>query len=297
MRPSPRSVRIRRRNPCPAQLIGPVHANPYPNTDSPGQTPECAAGNERYSGKAARIGNPPGNVGLQDRDDNEAQDVRRHQPRVSSFAAGIIGIVVVAAACYLIFGGALPFSGLAVRAQGGLHERDAAAHPLPGADRRRRRWRGRVGRPTSREARPAWSRWTSTRTGCRSMPTRQRPSGPGSSSRATSTSTWRPGTPNAPMLSSGSTLPAANTSGPVQLDRVLAALTLDARTNLQTLLQGIGASAQHDRHPRRERHAGCDHPQSDRRAGAQQVAGVLDRGVPGIGDRQRGPARRPSRTI
>ncbi|MGZ4232642.1 MAG: MlaD family protein [Solirubrobacteraceae bacterium] len=45
------------------QLIGPIHFNPYPNTDSPGQTPECAAGNERYSGASALIGNPPGNVG------------------------------------------------------------------------------------------------------------------------------------------------------------------------------------------------------------------------------------------
>ena len=43
---------------------GPLHANPYPNTDSPGQTPECAAGNEPYSASAALIGNPPGNVGL-----------------------------------------------------------------------------------------------------------------------------------------------------------------------------------------------------------------------------------------
>jgi ABC-type transporter Mla subunit MlaD len=51
-----------------------------------------------------------------------------------------------------------------------------------------------------------------------------------------------PGTPNAPILSSGATLPAPNTSGPVQLDRVLAALTSNARTNLQTLLQGIGAT-------------------------------------------------------
>jgi hypothetical protein len=43
---------------------GPLHVNPYPNTDSPGQTAECAAGNEPYSGKGALIGNPPGNVGL-----------------------------------------------------------------------------------------------------------------------------------------------------------------------------------------------------------------------------------------
>jgi ABC-type transporter Mla subunit MlaD len=43
---------------------GPLHVNPYPNTDSPGQTPECAAGNEPYSVHRASIGNPPGNVGL-----------------------------------------------------------------------------------------------------------------------------------------------------------------------------------------------------------------------------------------
>ena len=43
---------------------GPLHVNAYPNTDAPGQTPECAAGNEPYSTSAALIGNPPGNVGL-----------------------------------------------------------------------------------------------------------------------------------------------------------------------------------------------------------------------------------------
>jgi ABC-type transporter Mla subunit MlaD len=46
------------------QFIGPIHVNPYPNTDSPGQRPECAAGNERYSGSSALIGNPRQNVGL-----------------------------------------------------------------------------------------------------------------------------------------------------------------------------------------------------------------------------------------
>ncbi|HLY50938.1 MAG TPA: MlaD family protein [Solirubrobacteraceae bacterium] len=43
---------------------GPLHSDPYPNTASPGQTAECSAGNERYSGAAAVIGNPPGNVGV-----------------------------------------------------------------------------------------------------------------------------------------------------------------------------------------------------------------------------------------
>jgi hypothetical protein len=40
-----------------------VHTDPYPNTVSPGQVPECSAGNEPYSGSAPRLGNPAGNVG------------------------------------------------------------------------------------------------------------------------------------------------------------------------------------------------------------------------------------------
>jgi virulence factor Mce-like protein len=43
---------------------GPLHFNPYPNTDAPGQKPECAAGNEPYVAGHALIGNPPGNLGL-----------------------------------------------------------------------------------------------------------------------------------------------------------------------------------------------------------------------------------------
>ncbi len=48
----------------PTTEHGPLHVNPYPNTDSPGQTPECEAGNEPYSGLSADIGNVPGNQGL-----------------------------------------------------------------------------------------------------------------------------------------------------------------------------------------------------------------------------------------
>jgi hypothetical protein len=51
-------------DPNPNDQHGPLHVNPYPSTDSPGQTPECAAGNEPYSGARALIGNPPGNLGL-----------------------------------------------------------------------------------------------------------------------------------------------------------------------------------------------------------------------------------------
>jgi ABC-type transporter Mla subunit MlaD len=43
---------------------GPLHVNPYPNTASPGQPQECAAGNEPYVAAHASLGNPPGNLGL-----------------------------------------------------------------------------------------------------------------------------------------------------------------------------------------------------------------------------------------
>lgn len=45
------------------QASGPLHVNPYPNTASPGQPRECAAGNEPYPNKAV-LGNPAGNVGI-----------------------------------------------------------------------------------------------------------------------------------------------------------------------------------------------------------------------------------------
>ena len=45
------------------QSSGPIHVNPYPNTDSPGQPAECSAGREPFV-PGAVVGNPPGNVGL-----------------------------------------------------------------------------------------------------------------------------------------------------------------------------------------------------------------------------------------
>ena len=167
--------------------------------------------------------------------------MRRHQPRVSSFAAGIIGIVVVAAACYLIFGGALPFSGSPFVLKAVSTSETQLHIPSPvriaGVD---------VGEVVS------VTHIQGSSAGLITMDINKN----GLPIHANATAAIRsriflegnfyvdlaPGTPNAPVLSSGSTLPAANTSGPVQLDRVLAALTLDARTNLQTLLQGIGAS-------------------------------------------------------
>jgi phospholipid/cholesterol/gamma-HCH transport system substrate-binding protein len=50
----------------------------------------------------------------------------------------------------------------------------------------------------------------------------------------------KPGSPSAPTISSGHTIPITQTSDPVQLDQVLDALNSDTRANLQDFLQGYG---------------------------------------------------------
>jgi len=50
----------------------------------------------------------------------------------------------------------------------------------------------------------------------------------------------KPGTPSAPNLGDGDTLPVTQTSGPVQPDQVLSALNSDTRQSLQKLLGGLG---------------------------------------------------------
>jgi phospholipid/cholesterol/gamma-HCH transport system substrate-binding protein len=51
-----------------------------------------------------------------------------------------------------------------------------------------------------------------------------------------------PGTPSAPTVSSGYTIPVTQTSDPVQLDQILDALNTDTRANLQTFLVEYGSA-------------------------------------------------------
>ena len=50
----------------------------------------------------------------------------------------------------------------------------------------------------------------------------------------------KPGTPAAPELASGDTVPISQTAGPVQLDQVLTALQADTRKSLQETVVGLG---------------------------------------------------------
>jgi phospholipid/cholesterol/gamma-HCH transport system substrate-binding protein len=51
-----------------------------------------------------------------------------------------------------------------------------------------------------------------------------------------------PGTPSAPTIDDGDTLPATQTSAPVQFDQVLTALQSDTREDLKQLLEGYGTA-------------------------------------------------------
>ncbi|CAB4935981.1 unannotated protein [freshwater metagenome] len=52
----------------------------------------------------------------------------------------------------------------------------------------------------------------------------------------------QPGTPEAPRLSDGDTIPVTQTAGPVQIDQILTALQQDTRKSLQTTLVELGTA-------------------------------------------------------
>ncbi len=178
----------------------------------------------------------------QDRDDHAERRMRRHRSRVSNLAAGAIAAVAILAVCYLVFGGSLPFQapasccGRRSRSRPQLHLGSPVR--IAGVN---------VGTVT------AVKRVSGSSTAAVATMTIQ-PSGLPIHADATADIRPRlflegnfyvdlkPGTPAAPVLSSGATLPASQTTGPVQLDRVLSSLNSNSRENLQTLLQGLGAS-------------------------------------------------------
>ncbi len=172
--------------------------------------------------------------------------MRRHKPRVSNLLAGLIGLVVAAFITVVVFDKGLPFVGGQPFVLRAMFTSVTQLHI------------------------PSDVRISGVKVG--QVVSVQRVAGSSSSSQAAvvtmdidpaglpihadATVSIRPklflegnyyvdlspGTPGARRLSSGQTLAAANTSGPVQLDRVLAALTAQPRRNLQTLLQGLGGA-------------------------------------------------------
>ena len=168
--------------------------------------------------------------------------MRRHRARVSNLAAGLIAAVVLALAVYLAFGGPTPFAGSPFVLKAVFTSQTQLHIPSPvriaGVD---------VGQVTSvqRLSGSSAAAVVTMHIDQNGLPIHADATAAIQSRIFLEGNFYvdlRPGSPNAPLLDSGATLPAANTSGPVQLDRVLAALTSNARANLQTLVQGFGAA-------------------------------------------------------
>ena len=168
--------------------------------------------------------------------------MRRHQPRVSNLVAGAIATVVILAVCYLVFGGGLPFrsSPFTLKAAFTVETQLHLGSPVRIAG-------VNVGTVTS--VRRVGGNSTAA---VATMTIQQN----GLPIHADATADIRPrlflegnfyvdlhpGTPAAPVVSSGTVLPASQTSGPVQLDRVLSALRSNTRTDLKTVLRGLGST-------------------------------------------------------
>jgi phospholipid/cholesterol/gamma-HCH transport system substrate-binding protein len=168
--------------------------------------------------------------------------MRRHQPRVSNLVAGAIAAVVILAVCYLVFGGSLPFgsSPFTLKAAFTVETQLHLGSPVRIAG-------VNVGTVTAVQ-----------RVGGNSSAAVAtmaiQPNGLPIHADATAEIRprlflegnfyvdLRPGTPGAPVVRSGGTLPASQTSGPVQLDRVLSSLRSNTRADLQTVLRGLGRS-------------------------------------------------------
>jgi ABC-type transporter Mla subunit MlaD len=168
--------------------------------------------------------------------------VRRRRSRISNFAAGIIAIVVIAVAVYLAFGGSTPFAGKQFVLKAVFTSETQLHIPSPvriaGVD---------VGQVTSvqRVAGNTQAAVITMDINSNGLPIHANATAQIQSRIFLEGNFYvdlHPGSPNARLLASGQTLPVANTSGPVQLDRVLAALTSNARANLQTLVQGFGGA-------------------------------------------------------
>ena len=233
--------------------VGPLHSNPYPNTASPGEERECAAGNEPYHATGALVGNPTTSVGVKTEKTTRGERLKRHGSRVPNLAAGLIGIVVIVAICWVVFGGPIPFSGSGFTLEA-VYTSQTELH----LDSPVRIAGVNVGKVTGIKHIGGDSAATLVTMSI---------DHDGLPIHADATSAIRPrlflegnyyinlqpGTPEAPALSSGATLSSPHNSGPVQLDRVLSALNGNARRNLQTLLQDSATRSTSAQRPPRTR--------------------------------------------
>jgi virulence factor Mce-like protein len=164
---------------------------------------------------------------------------RRHDERISGFAAGVIAIGVIALACYFAFGGRVPWASdyevyAQVRSANELHSRTPVR--IAGVE---------VGRVTGFKRGPGGTAVIkmAIRDGARPIhrdaTLKVRP-------RIFLEGNFfvdlKPGSPDAPEMPDGGTIPLGNTATPVQLDQILTELDSPTRANLLHLVHAFATS-------------------------------------------------------
>jgi virulence factor Mce-like protein len=165
--------------------------------------------------------------------------MRRRRVRITAFRSGLIALVATVAAVYLAFGGALPWQGgyelRAVLSSGNeLHSRTPVR--IAGVD---------VGKVEKVETGRGGTAIVTMELGDRALPIHEDATlkvRPRIFLEGNFFIDLQPGTPSAPTVGSGHTLPITQTAIPVQLDQILATLRLGTRQNLTVLVHELATA-------------------------------------------------------
>ncbi len=298
-----------------------LHSNPYPNTAAPGQTRECEAGNEPYQTGKVVFGNVPGNQGTEHEEPGPeprgadrggggvmalfrrsssrapvkrdasapAPDPRiygRHYTGPSPWVWGLLVAVLIGAGVYLAFAKKIPFTGegftISAQFENATTLRSTSPVRIAGVN---------VGKVTSVERDGETAKVTFS----------VDEAGQPIHSDATIEIRPRlflegnffldldPGSPSAPVLDDGDTIPVTQTATAVQIDEVLTALQAPARRGLQKLLEGFGTALTYEPTRGRRRRPGPGRRRRDRGRGAERLA----RATAGPPDATRRSSTRP----
>jgi phospholipid/cholesterol/gamma-HCH transport system substrate-binding protein len=166
---------------------------------------------------------------------------RAHRERVSPTAAGLIAIGLIALACYFAFGGSLPWSSsyeirAVVRSANELHSRTPVR--IAGVN---------VGNVTGFKRGPGGTAIITMALDDSARPIHSDATlkiRPRIFLEGNFFVDLKPGSPSAPEMPDGGTIPLANTATPVQLDQILSALDSPTRGNLLHFVHALATSVQ-----------------------------------------------------
>ena len=306
-------------SPASAPADGPtifnhLHYNPYPNTDSPGQPRECEAGNEIYEAGETVIGNPPGVQSIRTsgsdqgpargrdavtppEDERARYRAAHHQARrrLPSPLIGALLLIVAIVGPYIAFRKHIPFTGHGYELTATFRNAVAIAPKSPvriaGVD---------VGEvlDTSSAGRNTDVRFTVDEEALPVSSDAQVKIRPRIFLEGNYFLELDPGSPSAPELASGETIPVGQTATAVQFDEILTALQAPQRNQLGRLLEGYGTALTH------QPTAAEDETQDprvrglERRRGAQPLVRLGRQGRPRRGAGRRGvPGDRAARPL